>query len=143
VFASIGHYLAKSGWQRGEAWGFRTLVPDGFARASVAASEPPARCVTPLSRHSALKPAREWRTLGFTPVNGAWPADTVMMSLIEPDGEGQGAYLVTHSYRAILGYNCSNLYALSVTLLADAISLPQPVIAEPVVAQGSSLGSAP
>jgi membrane-bound lytic murein transglycosylase B len=126
IFASIGHYLSAKGWQQGENWGFRTLVPDGFVRASVAASEAPTRCVTPLSRHSALKPAREWRSLGFTPVNASWPADEVPMSLIEPDGEGQGAYLVTRSYRAVLGYNCSNLYALSVTLLADAISLPPP-----------------
>lgn len=143
VFTSIAHYLAKSGWQRGEAWGFRTLIPDGFDRASVTAAEPPVRCVTPLTRHSALKPAQDWRALGFTPVNGAWPADDVVMSLVEPDGEGQGAYLVTRSYRAILGYNCSNLYALSVTLLANAISLPQPVIAEPVLAPGASQGSAP
>ncbi len=126
VFASIGNYLAKAGWQRGDTWGFRTLVPDGFARADVAAAKPPTRCVAPLARHSALKPAKDWRALGFTPVNAAWPADAVPMSLIEPDGEGQGAYLVTGSYRAILGYNCSNLYALSVTLLADAIAPPPP-----------------
>ena len=143
VFASIGHYLAQNGWQRGERWGFRTLVPDGFNRASVAAGEAPTRCVTPLSRHSALKPAREWRALGFTPVNAAWPADDVVMSLVEPDGEGQGAWLVTRSYRAILGYNCSNLYALSVSLLADAISLPQPAATEPVVAQDAAPGAAP
>jgi lytic murein transglycosylase len=127
VFASIGQYLKAAGWLPGEPWGFRTLVPDGFARAGVAASEAPTRCVVPLSRHSALKPARAWRALGFTPVNAAWPADDMPMSLIEPDGEGQGAYLVTRSYRAILGYNCSNLYALSVALLADAIALPAQV----------------
>ncbi|OYQ28229.1 hypothetical protein CHU93_09710 [Sandarakinorhabdus cyanobacteriorum] len=137
VFASIGHYLAKSGWQAGEGWGFRTLPPEGFDRASVAATEPPSRCVAPLSRHSALKPAREWRALGFTPVNASWPADDVPMSLIEPDGAGQGAYLVTRSYRAILGYNCSNLYAMSVTLLADAISLPQPVAPLQVATTGA------
>ncbi|WP_164156591.1 lytic murein transglycosylase [Sandarakinorhabdus rubra] len=130
VFASIGRYLKDAGWQAGENWGFRVLVPDGFARGSVAAAEPPARCVVPLSRHSALKPAAEWRALGFTPVNGAWPGDAVPMSLIEPDGEGQGAYLVTRSYRAILGYNCSNLYALSVALLADTLRQPAIVVAE-------------
>ncbi len=124
VFASIGHYLATHGWQPGEGWGFRALLPDGLDRAALAATVPPSRCMGPLARHSALKPAREWRQLGFVPVNAAWPADDVDMSLIEPDGPGQGAYLVTRSYRAILGYNCSNLYALSVALLADAISLP-------------------
>lgn len=124
VFASIGTYLARAGWQRGEDWGFRALVPDGFNRASVAATAEPDRCVTPLKRHSALKPAREWKALGFTPVNAAWPADDVPMSLIEVDGEGQGAWLVTRSYRAILGYNCSNYYALSVALLSDTLRPP-------------------
>jgi len=124
VFASIGNYLSRAGWQTGEGWGFRTLVPEAFDRTAVAAAEPPTRCVAPLARHSALKPARDWRAMGFTPANAAWPSDDVPMSLIEPDGAGQGAYLVTGSYRAILGYNCSNLYALSVGLLADAISLP-------------------
>jgi lytic murein transglycosylase len=137
VFASIGHYLTRAGWQAGEDWGVRTLVPEGFDRAAVAAPEPPSRCIAPLARHSALKPAAQWRALGFTPVNGAWPADAVPMSLIEPDGEGQGAYLVTRSYRAILGYNCSNLYALSVGLLSDAIRLPPADAAVP--AGGSAL----
>jgi lytic murein transglycosylase len=124
VFASIGTYLAKAGWQRGEGWGFRVLAPARFDRASVAEPVAPTRCIAPLQRHSALKPASAWRALGFTPVNGSWPADDVPMSLIEPDGEGQGAYLVTRSYRAILGYNCSNYYGLSVALLADALVLP-------------------
>jgi len=137
VFASIGHYLTRAGWHAGEDWGVRTLVPDGFDRATVVAPAPPTRCIAPLARHSALKPAGEWRALGFTPVNGAWPGDDVPMSLIEPDGEGQGAYLVTRSYRAILGYNCSNLYALSVGLLSDAIRLP------PADAAAIAGGSAP
>lgn len=131
VFASIGTYLARAGWQRGEVWGFRVLLPDGFDRASVAEPVAPNRCVAPLKRHSALKPARAWKALGFTPVNGSWPADDVPMSLIEPDGDGQGAYLVTRSYRAILGYNCSNYYGLSVALLADALVLP--ATAEPAL----------
>ena len=41
--------------------------------------------------------------------------------LIEPDGPTQPAYLVTGNYRVILDYNCSNFYALSVGLLADAV----------------------
>ena len=44
-----------------------------------------------------------------------------LAALFEPDGPGQTAYLVTDNYRAILKYNCSNFYALSVLLLADGI----------------------
>jgi membrane-bound lytic murein transglycosylase B len=43
------------------------------------------------------------------------------MSLVEPDGPGAGAYLATRNYRALLAYNCSNFYALSVALLGDAL----------------------
>ncbi|HET9628435.1 MAG TPA: lytic murein transglycosylase, partial [Novosphingobium sp.] len=49
-------------------------------------------------------------------------ADGVMATLIEPDGPGQTAYLLTGNYRVILEYNCSNYYALSVGLLADEIA---------------------
>jgi membrane-bound lytic murein transglycosylase B len=45
-----------------------------------------------------------------------------MATLIEPDGPNATAYLLSTNYRAILDYNCSNFYALSVGLLADAIA---------------------
>jgi membrane-bound lytic murein transglycosylase B len=45
-----------------------------------------------------------------------------MASLLEPDGPGRTAYLLTTNYRVILDYNCSNFYALSVGLLADAVA---------------------
>ena len=48
--------------------------------------------------------------------------DNEMASLIEPDGPNQTAYLLTTNYRAILDYNCSNFYAISVGVLADAIA---------------------
>jgi membrane-bound lytic murein transglycosylase B len=47
--------------------------------------------------------------------------DDVMASLFQPDGPGQPAWLLTGNFRAILEYNCSSYYALSVGLLADAI----------------------
>ncbi|WP_310496511.1 lytic murein transglycosylase, partial [Sandarakinorhabdus sp.] len=124
VFQSIGEYLKQAGWKRGETWGFRAIVPAGANRADLAAADVPQRCVQPISRHSRLMTASEWRARGFVAVNAAWPDDNALMSLIEPDGPGQGAFLVTQSYRAILGYNCSNLYALSVGLLGDAIAAP-------------------
>ena len=49
------------------------------------------------------------------------PATAVLATLLEPDGPGKTAYLLTSNYRVILDYNCSNFYALSVGLLADAV----------------------
>ena len=62
----------------------------------------------------------EWRRLGVVPLGGI--PDTTMASLLEPDGPGRTAYLLTTNYRTILDYNCSNFYALTVGLLADSVS---------------------
>jgi len=70
---------------------------------------------------SQWKTMAEWRALGIVPQSKAWPAANVQATLIEPDGPGKTAYLLTGNYRVILDYNCSNFYALSVGLLADAV----------------------
>ena len=64
----------------------------------------------------------EWRALGVVPQSGSWPADNIQATLLEPDGPGRTAYLLTGNYRVILDYNCSNFYALSVGLLADEVA---------------------
>jgi lytic murein transglycosylase len=121
-FASIGTYLKDRGWVAGVPWGFRAGVPQGFDRASVANPEKPTKCIRPLERHSRWLTAAEWRARGFVPLNALWPSDGVEMTLVEPDGPGEGAYLTTRSYRALLEYNCSNFYALSVALLGNAVA---------------------
>jgi lytic murein transglycosylase len=121
TFASIANYLKNRGWKPGIGWGFRVGVPAGFDRATVANPVAPTQCIRPLQRHSRWLPAKDWKSKGFVPLNALWPADDTPMSLVEPDGEGQGAFLTTASYRAIMEYNCSNFYALSVALLADAV----------------------
>jgi membrane-bound lytic murein transglycosylase B len=73
------------------------------------------------NRHSRWLSMAEWRSRGIMASGGSWPADGVMATLLEPDGPGKTAYLLTSNYRAILDYNCSNFYALSVGLLADAV----------------------
>ena len=79
------------------------------------------RCPRVYARHSKWKTVREWRALGVYPTRRSLP-DNEMATLLEPDGPNATAYLLTTNYRAILDYNCSNFYALSVGLLADAIA---------------------
>jgi membrane-bound lytic murein transglycosylase B len=98
-------------------------VPQGLDREAIRNPEKPKTCVRPLERHSKWLPASEWQAKGIT-TTGAWPEASTLMTLVEPDGAGQGAYLTTANYRAILSYNCSNFYALSVALLGDAIVPP-------------------
>lgn len=122
TLASIANYLRDAGWRRGEPWGFAVSVPSGLNRAALGSRMAAPRCPRVHNRHSAWKTMREWRALGVAPRSGRWPGDHVLATLLEPDGPGRTGYLLTGNYRAILDYNCSNYYALSVGLLADAIA---------------------
>jgi lytic murein transglycosylase len=122
ALASIAGYFERAGWRKGEPWGFAVSVPPGFDRSLVAGQTTAPRCPRVFDRHSKWLSMAEWRALGVTPGSGAWPDDKVMATLLEPDGPGKTAYLLTSNYRVILDYNCSNFYALSVGLLADAVS---------------------
>lgn len=121
TLASIGNYFANAGWRPGEPWGLAVAVPTTFDRSQMATRLVSPRCPRVFQRHSVWKTIAEWRGLGLVPQARGWPADTVLATLIEPDGPGKTAYLLTGNYRVILDYNCSNFYALSVGLLADAV----------------------
>ncbi len=45
-----------------------------------------------------------------------------MAALVHPDGPDGPSFLVYRNYRAILGYNCAHLYALTVGVLADRLA---------------------
>ncbi|WP_242139270.1 MULTISPECIES: lytic murein transglycosylase [unclassified Sphingomonas] len=121
TLASIGNYFSNAGWRPGEPWGFAVSVPMTFDRNQIATRLVSPRCPRVFQRQSAWKTMAEWRALGVVPQTRSWPGDRVLATLIEPDGQGQTAYLLTGNYRVILDYNCSNFYALSVGLLADAV----------------------
>ncbi|WP_242122583.1 lytic murein transglycosylase [Sphingobium sp. Sx8-8] len=121
ALASIANYFVHAGWRRGQPWGIAVSVPAGLDRAAITPRTNPARCERVFSRHSRWLTMAEWRRMGIVPSGGTWPADQVLATLLEPDGPGKTAYLLTSNYRAILDYNCSNFYALSVGLLADAV----------------------
>lgn len=121
TLASIGSYFNNAGWRPGQPWGLAVNVPAAFDRSSIANRLVSPRCPRVFARHSQWKTIAEWRALGVSPQTRGWPDDRVLATLIEPDGPGRTGYLLTGNYRVILDYNCSNFYALSVGLLADAV----------------------
>lgn len=121
TLASIGNYLLNAGWKPNVRWGTAVTLPAGFDRAAVATKLTSPRCPRVFARHSKWLTIAEWRALGLIQAGGPWPADEELATLFEPDGPGETAYLLTTNYRTILDYNCSNFYALSVGLLADAV----------------------
>jgi membrane-bound lytic murein transglycosylase B len=122
ALASIARYLQNAGWRPGVPWGVAVNVPPGLERSALRTTLLSPRCPRVHERHSRWLSIGEWRRMGLVSQSGIWPRDSEQASLIEPDGPGATAYLLTTNYKAILDYNCSNFYALSVGLLADAIA---------------------
>lgn len=122
ALASIGNYLLDAGWKPGVRWGTAVTLPPDFDRAAVATRLVSPRCLRVFARHSRWLTVAEWKARGVAQAGGPWPADDELATLFEPDGPGEPAYLLTTNYRSILDYNCSNFYALSVGLLADAVA---------------------
>ncbi|MGQ7829105.1 lytic murein transglycosylase [Altererythrobacter sp. Z27] len=120
TFASIGNYLRYAGWREGQPWGVRAMVPAGFNWSAVETELVSPVCPRVHGRHSRWKTTAEWRALGVQPQQPL--GDNVLSTLFQPDGPGTPTWLLTSNFRAILEYNCSNYYAMSVGLLADEIA---------------------
>lgn len=119
--ASIANYLRNAGWKPGVPWGVAVRVPSSLNRAAIRTTLRAPRCERVYARHSRWMTVGQWRSLGVVPY-GRGLSNNEVVTLIEPDGPNQTAYLLTSNYRSILDYNCSNFYALSVGLLANAIT---------------------
>jgi lytic murein transglycosylase len=119
--ASIATYLRDAGWKPNTTWGIPVRTPATLNRQAIVNRTNSPRCPQVHRRLSRWLSMREWRALGVTPLGRSMPESELAM-LIEPDGPNKTAYLLTTNYRAILDYNCSNFYAISVGVLADAIA---------------------
>ena len=119
TFASIANYFRDAGWRAGQPWGVRASVPAGFNVTHYRTRLISPVCPRVHERLSRWMTVAEWRSAGVVAQGGL--ADGVMVSFFQPDGPGTPAWLLTGNYRAILEYNCSSYYALSVGLLADEI----------------------
>jgi hypothetical protein len=119
--ASIANYMRDAGWKPSVPWGVAVRVPVTLNRAALRSTITAPKCPQVYKRHTRWLTTREWRALGVVPQSRGLP-DSEMATLLEPEtGSGEG-YLLTTNYRAILDYNCSNFYAISVGVLADEIA---------------------
>ncbi|GAB4153298.1 MAG: lytic murein transglycosylase [Sphingomonadales bacterium] len=124
VFASIAHYLKRHGWRDDMIWGRPVALPDDFGarREIVFNGETPEGCRRAMQHHSREMPVPEWDAFGIRRTNGdTLPPRQITASLVVTDDGAGPAYLTYQNYHAILRYNCSNHYALSVGLLADRL----------------------
>jgi membrane-bound lytic murein transglycosylase B len=109
VLASAANYLNRAGWRRGQPWGVRVTLPQGFDTTGL----------TP----DVIKPMVEWRAARLTLFNGdALPDQPGEASLIMPGGPTGPAFLAYENFRAIMKWNRAVLFATSAGLLADRLA---------------------
>jgi membrane-bound lytic murein transglycosylase B len=129
IFASIANYLSGRGWWVDAPWGREVRVDAETAtriRKDVAMRD--GSCQATRNMTVALPPA-EWQTLGVRLTSGKpLPKSDLPMSLVSGSARH---FLVTGNYDAILEYNCSHSYAITVALLGDAIASTTKVKATP------------
>lgn len=108
VLASTANFLARSGWRADEPWGLEVQLPPGFD---------PARADAAVKQNADQWAQEGVRTLDGTPL----PAMADAM-VLQPAGARGPAFLVGRNYRALLRYNNSMSYALTVGLLSQRIA---------------------
>jgi membrane-bound lytic murein transglycosylase B len=108
AFASAANFLSQIGWRPGETWGREVRLPKQFDH-----------MLASMNREKTLE---EWSALGVRRADGkALPQSDMRGSIILPQGHEGPAFLVYNNFRAIMRWNRSINYAISVGHLADRI----------------------
>lgn len=109
AMTSAAKFLKALGWTPGVRWGREVSLPKNFAFERVGLDQP--------------RSLSEWRKLGIREADGsALPAADFEAALLVPAGHRGPAFLVYDNFRVIMRWNRSELYALSVGLLAERIA---------------------
>ncbi|MGL4405463.1 MAG: lytic murein transglycosylase, partial [Notoacmeibacter sp.] len=110
TLASIANYLKAFGWEKGRPWGYEIAMADTVS----CANEGPDQ----------VQSFSIWESQGIIRVTGKPFPDAEQGkngSLVLPAGRSGPEFLVTPNFYAIKAYNESDLYALFVGHVADAI----------------------
>ncbi len=127
IFGSIANYLKKHGWDSKRTWGRQVMLPEDIVGLweKVKQTKKVKHCRRALKDHSQQLTLAQWQELGVRTVYGSdlpTISDTnFKASLVLPAGIDGPAFLTYKNFRAILTYNCSNYYALGVSLLSDEL----------------------
>lgn len=113
ALASAAHYLARSGWQDWRRWGVEVVLPQGFDYAQASFD----------NRRS----FDQWGKKGIRTLSARPPSGEEQASLFLPAGHRGPAFLVTANFAALMEYNNSPLYALTVSQIAAHLAGHPPI----------------
>ena len=124
VFASMANYLKNSGWETGSRWGREVRVSKAaMTRIDRAVGMRSGGCRA-VREMTVAQPLSAWKKHGVTLADGRpLPTADITASLVR--GEKRN-FLVYNNYQALLAYNCSHSYAITVGMLADRIGAEPP-----------------
>lgn len=109
AFASAGNFLRGIGWKPGLPSSEEVFLPRGF----------------PLDQADTTveKPVKAWAAMGVRkPGGAALPASDEPASILLPAGFRGPAFIIYPNFKAVMNWNRSTLYALSVGILARQIA---------------------
>jgi membrane-bound lytic murein transglycosylase B len=109
AFASAANFLRGIGWKPGLPSSEEVFLPRGF----------------PLDQADTTveKPVKAWAAMGVKkPGGGALPASDEPASILLPAGFRGPAFIIYPNFKAVMNWNRSTLYALSVGILARQIA---------------------
>jgi membrane-bound lytic murein transglycosylase B len=118
AFASAANYLRGVGFKPGLPAAEEVSLPQNF----------------PLDQADSTveKPVRAWAAMGVKRAGGAaLPASDEPSSIILPAGWRGPAFILYPNFKAVMNWNRSTLYALSVAMLAQQIAGGSPVMQPP------------
>ncbi|MBM3648305.1 MAG: lytic murein transglycosylase [Alphaproteobacteria bacterium] len=118
AFASAGNFLRGIGWRPGLPASEEVVLPPNF----------------PLDQadSSIDKPVRAWAAMGVKKAgSAALPNVEEPASIILPAGWRGPAFILYPNFKAVMNWNRSTLYALSVAVLAQQIAGGPPVMQAP------------
>jgi membrane-bound lytic murein transglycosylase B len=125
IFASAANYLKGHGWAADQTWGREVIVPaEAVRRIHRDIGRREGRCRATRDMTVPL-PLSKWREIGVRlPGGRRLPASDLGGSLVS--GRTRH-FLVYSNYDALLEYNCSHSYAITVALLGEAVAAKPPV----------------
>lgn len=115
IFASTGNYLSTVGWNENERWGNKVSVPKNMNAQLVGLDKNQAKTV------------EQWLKLGVQWQDSQNPhlkSTTKAWLIYAEKDDPSSAYLVSNNFQAIMHWNRSLYFAVSVGTLADAIVAP-------------------
>ncbi|WP_193588312.1 lytic murein transglycosylase [Yersinia hibernica] len=108
VFASTANYLSTEGWQPGVGWGQEAQLPVNFNLALAGLKDSQAKTVA------------QWQQLGVVAKGNAANPDWRAWVIVPDDVQGR-AFLVYDNFRAIMHWNRSYYFAISIGMMADSM----------------------